>query len=149
MKRTSKDEKLILNVFANTNNFCWLCGISEGKLDQGSSWAGCMDYRRLEIHHISKLGRKHEGWNLSRLCKMCHMIVEGHSVRRGNGEYYPKVSNEHVFHLKKFMDAKHFDFEAIVSSWRNGRPEKPAMPHTDYAEQYKRNRGKFPAWFER
>jgi len=147
MKKNTKQEKLILSTFASMHRHCWLCGISEGQRQCGSSYAGLMDYRRLEIHHICKLGRKHEGWNLSRLCKQCHMLVEGHSLRDGSGELLPVVSNENVFWLKQFCDASVYDWEQIVQNWRAGVPNLPEKPDAWFAEQYQKSRSKYPIWF--
>ena len=145
-KRKTQAEALILGVFAREHSHCWLCGIAEGQRDSGSSYGSTLDYRRLQIHHISKLGRRHEGWNLSRLCELCHMIVEGHVCRNAAGVAYPQVSNANVFWLKKFCDRRLFDWPAIVGSWRNGMPDSPVRPDGVYENMFLRNRGCIPLW---
>ena len=125
---------VVLGMFAARNDFCWACGI-------GSQRDSAIDYwRHLEIHHIAKMGRVHEDWNLSRLCKMCHDLAEGHSIRV-DGELLPKLLPKHVFWLKSRIDPRSFDMERLVKQWRVGRPDEPEEPPQWYWEQFKKWQG--------
>ena len=126
----------VLDRFAHRWLYCWACGISprfEGD--------PLIDYpRKLEIHHIAKMGRLHEDWNLSRLCKLCHDLAEGHLVRC-NGELLQTLKPKHVFWLKSRIDPRHYDRSRIVEQWRVGRPEKAERPPQWFCRQWERWRG--------
>jgi hypothetical protein len=96
--------------------------------------------RWLETHHIAKQGRVHETWNLSRLCRRCHDLAEGHSIRH-NGELLPKLTAANVLWLKSMHDWPHYDRPALRERWRTLDLPLARQPEEFFWDQYERNRG--------
>ena len=129
------DERLEL--FAYRWRYCWACGIKpDTQKDRRSEHS-----RRLEIHHICKHQRRHNEWNLSRLCSQCHKIVEGESLLDINGNKYPPITQANVFWLKQKIDQRHYDFEKLTEQWRVGKPEKPEPLDKFYIREFSRFTG--------
>lgn len=126
----------VLERFACRWKFCWACGICPSVQRDTTS----EHKRRLEIHHICKLNRLHEDWNLSRLCSMCHGAAEGERLLDGGGEPIPMLSQAWVFWLKEIMEPRHYDFERMELQWRVGVPDAPAPIGKWYVKQFQRFR---------
>jgi len=101
---TSIKSQAVRRKFAGEFWHCWACGICM------SMRTPDIDYPRwLETHHIVKRGRSDSRANLSRLCKLCHDVVEGLQVRLANGERMPPLPLSAVLWLKSRWDAEHYD----------------------------------------
>ena len=129
------DERLEL--FAYRWRYCWACGIDPRT--QGDKRAS--HSRRLEIHHICKHLRVHEEWNLSRLCSLCHKVVEGWQMTDNAGKKYPQITSANVFWLKRKIDPRHFDWDKIEQQWRVGVPDDPEVIDKFYQCEFLRFTG--------
>jgi len=131
-------EQLILERFAWQFDFCWACGIDPTRQRRADP-----EYPiSLEIHHIAKLGRKHERWNLCRLCKLCHDLAERHTIRLRSGLVLPKLEHEHVLWLKSHRDHANYKRAELQKVWRRGKvPRCKRLPKW-FTEQFAINRGR-------
>lgn len=130
------DEKAVLEDFAYAFSFCWACGTAIG---MQRPWNGGI-LAAMEIHHIVKPGRKHERWNLARLCKVCHNAAENMRVRvkerweSSELVLVPQLTMANVLWLKKVFDAENYD--------------RPAM-RRQLMKHWMPNAIKPPSWFEK
>ena len=95
--------------------FCWACRAAEGHRDDQYT-EGLIYPRKLANHHIvGGSGRKHERWNLARLCRLCHDLYHGATVRLDGGEALPNLTFENICWLKKFHDGQWWRPEELSS----------------------------------
>ena len=117
MPKLTPREKTILQAFAWHNDFCWACGIDPRRQQDGK--IDCP--RDLQTHHIAKFQRRHEDWNLSRLCHLCHDLAEGHQIaieRNGKRFVLPKLKAEHILFLKHWHDRENWNPVELQKVWR-------------------------------
>lgn len=135
----NQQERECLGEFAEAWPFCWACGMYNNGTNE-------IDHPRwLEIHHIAKQGRVHETWNLSRLCRLCHDLAEGMSIRH-DGLLLPNLTAANVLWLKSMHDWSHYDRLALYSHWRTMDLPMARQPEAFFWDQYERNRGtSYPA----
>ena len=100
-----------------------------------------IDYpRNLEIHHIAKHLRNHGRWNLSRLCKMCHDLAEGHRIRY-RGKFLPSLSAANVLWMKRTYDRENYDRGKLKEYWRHLDLPIPKRPDKFFLAQMTLYRG--------
>lgn len=126
--RISSADRKTLAIFGETFSACWACGWMPGMPDETEMrWPG------LVTHHIAKLGRVNERWNLARLCHLCHLLAEGEIVaimRVGQRVMLPNLTTANMLWLKRRNDTEHYDRAMLQGVWRAGkilpRTKKPA-----------------------
>jgi hypothetical protein len=119
-RRLKAAEKRTLEAFAAEYPFCWACSIREGMRHPE------IDYpRHLVIHHITKHLRRHERWNLCRLCCLCHDLAEGNRIvivrPTGRRIVLPTLSLANVLWLKRLHDPEHYDRRELAQHTRPRR----------------------------
>ena len=99
--------------FAAEQHRCWACHVIPDTRPWSEYTTGLDHPRHLEIHHIyGASGRKHWRENLSRLCRLCHDLAEGHQIR-WFGKPLPRLSLSNVLWLKRENDEEHFKPERL------------------------------------
>lgn len=83
--------------------------------------------RRLEIHHLVKLGRSDERCNLLMLCNECHRLAEGERIRVA-GELLPTLTLGMCLWLKLESDPEHFDLARLTKLRHWNMPPLEMLP---------------------
>jgi hypothetical protein len=115
MSRLTTSETRALDLFRIENPNCWSCGqdvyckFRKDGIDYGH-W--------LEIHHLQKRGRAMQRWCWAMLCKLCHDLAEGHTIKH-QGERLPNLSLENCLWLKRYHDPEHYDRAELLAHSRS------------------------------
>jgi len=133
MRTLTDQERNMFEVFIAQNYFCWSCGVDNVRR-RSTEYTPGIDYPRdLENHHIvGASGRVHIRQNLSRLCTMCHDLVEGDCIRSESGDQMPRLTLENVLWLKMVFDPDWYD-PSVIERLRHQAVDEPLRP---------------PIWFE-
>lgn len=111
--------------------FCMCCGIPK------NASLYTMDYSRwLENAHI--LGgtgqRKTDRRNLLRLCKLCHDLTHGHTIKDKNKNQFPNLTRKNLLWVKQRQDPEHFDIKYLDSIGIQNMPTPEEPPAWFLAE---------------
>ena len=107
----------MLDNFASEFVFCWACGCPDRWTPEtmtppnGWRFVSRIDYpRHLEIHHLvgGAARTPHDRRNLARLCKLCHDLAEGLTVR-WVGRIIPNLRLDHRLWLKHRSDREFYN----------------------------------------
>ena len=121
--RLTLAERTMYEVFMQTFTFCMACGINPKKqIDK------FFPVRWLENAHIlGGSSRTADRRNILRLCKLCHDLAHGHTIRDQNKEPLPNLSRANLLWLKHARDSEHFDLDYLnsISIGNMPTPEEP------------------------
>lgn len=133
-RKLSDDEREMYEEFVYKFPFCWGCGIDPTHYRDVQRERLRVDYPRwIERHHICKMCRVHARWNLFNACKLCHDLIELHTVRE-DLEKIPYLRFEHVLWLKQCFDPEHYDPEQLQKYSLKRLPE-PQIPDPWFLKQ--------------
>jgi hypothetical protein len=99
-KRLTDDAREMFEAFTFEYPFCWACGIPDAP-----QWVEAIhiriDYpRHMErAHIIGGSGRVHDRRNLAMLCKLCHDLSHGATIRVGS-KVLPNLRLDHLLWLQ-------------------------------------------------
>ncbi len=134
------DKQKILREFAEKYQHCWACGWPsvQYRYVEKDIW------NWLEIHHIVKLGRVHETWNLSRFCERCHRLAELNTIRDSKTKrVLPYLRRENVLWLKNRFDNENYNRKELDAK-ALGKLECVKRPAEFFGRQYEANQRR--AW---
>jgi len=132
-------ERQTLGEFATEWPFCMACGIAAGTDERQR-----MDHpRNLEIHHLTKIQRRHEKWNLMKLCKLCHDAHHGGGItvlnsRRKRIEI-PGLTLANLLWIKRLLDPGNYDRQKMAMFMVRNVPVV-RRPPSWYLEAWNRHR---------
>lgn len=137
----STAERNILRNFADEFPFCWACGSPHMATFTTGNTPLLTYPRSLEIHHIlgGSARRPHDPRNLSRLCKLCHDLAGGATIRLlghppGVTKPLPNLRLDHVLWLKHKADPEHYDRKFLNGLRSRALPPMRSTP-TWFTEQ--------------
>lgn len=109
MRRKNKAERDMFDEFTGEHPFCWGCGIPDHPqypiLADGVEYLRCLD-----VHHLGRgYARADDRRNLARLCRMCHELSSGATIKLQAGRKIAPLTLAHVLWLKYHHDRPHYD----------------------------------------
>jgi len=123
-KQLTREQRQMYKDFVNDFSFCWLCEhqpLGPAVTNFHSGW------NPLENSHIvGGAGRRADRRSLLRLCRLHHMVFDGHTIRDEEGEAMKAITIENALWLKQKNDEEFYDLD-FIKSLRHKRfePIKP------------------------
>jgi hypothetical protein len=112
--------------WALSHDHCQACGIPAREA-AFQRWPG------LSTHHMVKFKRSDEACNLLRLCKRCHDLAEGLTIRE-RGVLYPTLRLPVCLTLKLSREPGDFDAERLRVLYGRPLPDMQPVPEVIEAE---------------
>jgi hypothetical protein len=112
-KRLTKEQRQMYKDFVLDFPCCWICDqcpLDAGVTNFHSGW------NPLENSHIvGGAGRRADRRAILRLCRLHHMVFDGHTIRDSDKEPIKPISIENALWLKQHYDNEFYDLEFIKS----------------------------------
>lgn len=129
----TQEEKQMFECFMAQFRFCWACG-ADGLRRDDSYTPGLIYPRKLANHHIvGGSGRKHFRWNLSRLCRLCHDLHHGESIRLNDWKL-PVLAMNNILWLKRYHDPDWYRPRSLHELRHHAA--EPIRPHYWFEREY-------------
>ena len=111
--KLTAEQRAMYAQFISEFDFCWLCNYQRLHPSVANLHAG---WNPLENSHIvGGSGRRADRRSILRLCRLHHMVFDGHTIRAGNGKALEPITIENALWLKQSCDEEFYDLEFIKS----------------------------------
>lgn len=129
-RNNAVDDPVLYADWAALRPWCQACGI-------GSREAVRLRWPGLSRHHVVKAGRSDEPTNLLMLCRRCHDLAEGLSVRE-HDVLLPTLRLGVCLTLKALRDPQEYDPERLARLLHRPLPPLLPVPRAIASEYHRR-----------
>lgn len=143
MKRLTAEQKLMYAQFALDFQFCFCCGINPKKRIDSFFPARWLE----NAHILGGPSRTADRRSILRLCKLCHDLAHGSTIKDANKEPLPNLTRANLLWLKQARDGEHFDLDYLNSISIRRMPD-PKCPATWFINEWTRTQDS-RVWGER